>query len=132
MPSHLFHLSQFVAHQQNRWSQLNNMTAISSPPARSHACSTLLNHFIIIHGGRCSNNSLCNTWMFNTVSNEWSPLLSAKTQQQGEIPSPRWGHGCVLMPTPGVDSSLASSLYLFGGISTDSVGFIFVVRSARC
>ncbi len=125
-----YYLPYFVAHQPNRWSQLNTTEAFSSPPARSHACSAQLQQFIIVHGGRCSSGSPCHTWMFNIVSNQWSPLLSAKTQLQVGIPLPRWGHGCVLMPTPGVDSSLASSLYLFGGVSTESVRFVSFDTSA--
>jgi hypothetical protein len=114
--AHVFH---YLTPLSNvRWSQLNTTANSFFPPARSHACSVLLNHLVIVHGGKCSSDT---PWMFNTVSNQWSPLLSAKTQHLGEIPSPRWGHGCLLLPTPGMQSSLATSMYLFGGISTESV-----------
>ncbi len=59
--------------------------------------------------------------MFNSVSNEWSLLISAKEQNINDVPSPRWGHGCAILPTPGKDSPHALSLYVFGGVSIDSV-----------
>jgi hypothetical protein len=103
-----------------RWSQLNATAMSFSPPPRSYACSVLLNHLIIVYGGRRTSIHLDDSpWMFNTVSNQWSPLLSAKTQQW--IPSPRWGQGCLLVPTPGMGSSLATSMHLLGGVSTKTV-----------
>lgn len=78
----------------------------------------MLNHLIIVYGGRCSSNL---PWMFNSVSNEWSLLISAKEQNINDVPSPRWGHGCAILPTPGKDSPHALSLYVFGGVSIDSV-----------
>ena len=59
--------------------------------------------------------------MFNTVSNEWTPLISAKVQQPNRDPSPRWGHGCALLPAAGKDSPLAVNLHVFGSTSIDSV-----------
>ena len=111
--ANLFHFSNIS------WSQSNAPAGASSPPARSHACSVLLNHLVIVHGGMGPNDS--STWMFNTVSNQWSPLFSAKTQQPGNIPSPRWGHACQLAATPGITSSLAKSMIIIGGISSESV-----------
>jgi hypothetical protein len=105
---------------------LNTTAASFSPPPRSHACSVLLNHLIIVHGGKRVSVHLDDSpWMFNTISNQWSPLLSAKTQQS--IPSPRWGHACLLLPTPGKSSSLATSMYLQGGISTITVSICLYV-----
>jgi hypothetical protein len=60
--------------------------------------------------------------MFNTVSNIWSPLTSARAQPDNEIPLPRWGHGCALMPASDQGSPFASVLVAFGGVENDSVG----------
>jgi hypothetical protein len=72
-----------------------------------------------VFGGKCASDF---AWMFNTVTYQWSPLLSAKTQQSNDIPFPRWGQGCALLPQHGQDSPQALALYVFGGTSIESVG----------
>jgi hypothetical protein len=115
--SNLFEsLSAFVVTARCRWSKLSNTSGV--PPARSHACGSSFNHFIIVYGGKCSDDS---PWLFNTVSYQWSTLLSAKNQLVNDIPARRWGHGCALLPQPGKDSPQALALYVFGGTSLESV-----------
>jgi hypothetical protein len=80
----------------------------------------LLNNLIIVYGGRIESSSDM-PWIFNTVTNQWTILSSAKVQQSNEVPLPRWGHGCSVSLTPGKDSPLAFSLYVLGGSNLHSV-----------
>ncbi len=100
-----------------RWSQPNRSTYT---PARSHACSTLSSNFIVVHGGKCSSGTPCGTWMFNTITNEWTILETVKPQQHDLVPLQRWGHGCALVSDQ-KKSKLASKFYVFGGFSTETV-----------
>jgi hypothetical protein len=79
----------------------------------------MMSVFIIVYGGRCSSDV---PWIFNTATNRWSSLTSARLQrQESETPMPRWGHGCALLPAAEKDSPFAYILAVFGGIGLNSV-----------